>query len=184
MKKVLAIATMIGVLVLPAFSLAASSITLTYVSPGYQGDVSSMTGTFDFSCGTSGLTVMQYSWGGETVATLTDLGGGSYSGVFNASTLPTDANPGYGYMFNNNASAQCGSSITFTPEGSTGGSSTGTAITMPTTTASSLTADIGAQFADPGTLLVIGLAAGIPLTFYVMEQLIALLPGNSKNRRK
>ena len=53
---------------------------------------------------------------------------------------------------------------------------------VPTTTASSLTADIGAQFADPGTLLVIGLAAGIPLTFYVIHQLIGLLP-KSRGRR-
>ena len=54
---------------------------------------------------------------------------------------------------------------------------------VPTSTAPALTADIGAQFSDPGTLLVIGLVAGVPLTFYVMQQLIALLPGNSKNRR-
>ncbi len=53
---------------------------------------------------------------------------------------------------------------------------------VPTSTAPALTADIGAQFADPGTLLVIGLAAGIPLTFYVIHQLIGLLP-KSRGRR-
>ena len=53
---------------------------------------------------------------------------------------------------------------------------------IPTSTAPSLTADIGAQFSDPGTLLVIGLAAGIPLTFYVIHQLIGLLP-KSRGRR-
>ena len=53
---------------------------------------------------------------------------------------------------------------------------------VPTSTAPALTADIGAQFADPGTLLVIGLAAGIPLTFYVIHQLVGLLP-KSRARR-
>ena len=55
-------------------------------------------------------------------------------------------------------------------------------VVVPTSTAPSLTASIGAQVADPGTLLVIGVAAGIPLTFYVIHQLIGLLP-KSRGRR-
>lgn len=54
--------------------------------------------------------------------------------------------------------------------------------TVPTSTAPSLTASIGAQIADAGTLLVIGVAAGIPLVFYVIHQVIGLLP-KSRGRR-
>jgi hypothetical protein len=54
--------------------------------------------------------------------------------------------------------------------------------TVPSSTAPSLTANIGTQLSDPGTLLVIGVAAGIPLAFYVIHQLIGLLP-KSRGRR-
>ena len=53
---------------------------------------------------------------------------------------------------------------------------------VPTSTASSLTANIGSQFADPGTLTVVVVAAGIPLAFYVIHQLMGLLP-KSRARR-
>jgi hypothetical protein len=53
---------------------------------------------------------------------------------------------------------------------------------VPTSTASSLTANVGSQLGDAGTLLVIGVAAGIPLAFYVIHQLIGLLP-KSRGRR-
>jgi hypothetical protein len=53
---------------------------------------------------------------------------------------------------------------------------------VPTSTAPALTASIGSQIADSGTLLIIGIAAGIPLTFYVIHQLIGLLP-KSRGRR-
>lgn len=54
--------------------------------------------------------------------------------------------------------------------------------TVPTSTASSLTANVGSQLGDAGTLLVIGVAAGIPLAFYVIHQLIGLVP-KSRGRR-
>jgi hypothetical protein len=54
--------------------------------------------------------------------------------------------------------------------------------TVPTSTAPSLTANVGSQLGDAGTLLVIGVAAGIPLAFYVIHQLIGLLP-KSRGRR-
>jgi len=54
---------------------------------------------------------------------------------------------------------------------------------VPTSTASSLTANVGDQIGDPGTLLVLGLAAGIPLAFYVIHQLIGLVP-KSRARRQ
>jgi hypothetical protein len=47
---------------------------------------------------------------------------------------------------------------------------------VPTSTASSFTANISSQLGDPGTLLVVGLAAGIPLAFYVIKKLIGLIP--------
>lgn len=53
---------------------------------------------------------------------------------------------------------------------------------VPTSTASSLTANVGSQIGDAGTLLIIGVAAGIPLAFYVIHQLIGLVP-KSRGRR-
>lgn len=39
-----------------------------------------------------------------------------------------------------------------------------------------LTANVSSLLSDEGTLLVITLAAGIPLAFYVIKQLKGLLP--------
>ncbi len=47
---------------------------------------------------------------------------------------------------------------------------------VPTSTVTSLLANVTDQIANPGTLLVICLAAGIPLTFYVIKRLIGLVP--------
>ena len=54
--------------------------------------------------------------------------------------------------------------------------STSTAIMFPTALSGDLTANIGAQVGDQGTLLMIGVAAGVPLVFYVIEQLVGLVP--------
>lgn len=48
--------------------------------------------------------------------------------------------------------------------------------TVPTSTASMLTANISSLLSDTGTLTLIALAAGIPLAFYVIKKLIGLLP--------
>ena len=55
--------------------------------------------------------------------------------------------------------------------------------TVPSSTASTLTANVGDQIADPGTLLVIALAAGIPLAFYVIHQLVGLIPKGRSRRQ-
>lgn len=47
---------------------------------------------------------------------------------------------------------------------------------VPTSTAPSLTANVGDQLGDSGTLLVIGVVAGIYLVFYVIRQLIGMIP--------
>lgn len=47
---------------------------------------------------------------------------------------------------------------------------------VPTSTVTSLLANVTSQFSDAGTLLVVCLAAGIPLTFYVIKRLIGLIP--------
>ncbi len=47
---------------------------------------------------------------------------------------------------------------------------------IPTSTAASLTANVTSLFADPGLLLVVVLAAGIPLGFYVVRKVIGLIP--------
>ena len=54
-------------------------------------------------------------------------------------------------------------------------------ITVPTGTASQYTATVGSQFADSGTLEIIALGVGIPLFFYIVHQLMGLLP---KSRAK
>jgi hypothetical protein len=52
--------------------------------------------------------------------------------------------------------------------------------TVPTSSAAAFLANVSSQIADPGTLLVIALAVGIPLTFYVINRLIGLLPKGKK----
>jgi len=47
---------------------------------------------------------------------------------------------------------------------------------VATSTANSLLANVSSLLADPGLLLVVVLAAGIPLGFYVLHQLIGLIP--------
>ena len=56
-------------------------------------------------------------------------------------------------------------------------------LTIPTGTAATYTANVGAQFGDAGTLEVIALAVGIPLFFYIVHQLMGLLPGRKGGRR-
>jgi len=51
-----------------------------------------------------------------------------------------------------------------------------TALTIPTSTVDSLLAQASSQISDPGTLLVIVLALGIPFAFYVIRKLIGLVP--------
>lgn len=55
-------------------------------------------------------------------------------------------------------------------------------ITVPTGTATTYTAVVGSQFSDAGTLEIIALAVGIPLFFYIIHQLMGLLP-KSRARR-
>lgn len=47
---------------------------------------------------------------------------------------------------------------------------------VPTSTVDSLTATITDAFADPGLLLVIVLAAGLPLAFWAIRRVIGLIP--------
>lgn len=56
-------------------------------------------------------------------------------------------------------------------------------ITTPTSTANSITANVASQFADTGFLTLVVLAAAIPLLFYVVRQLIGLLPHSRSGRR-
>ena len=51
-----------------------------------------------------------------------------------------------------------------------------TLFTVPTSTVDSLTATITDAFADPGLLLVIVLAAGLPLAFCAIRRVIGLIP--------
>jgi hypothetical protein len=49
-------------------------------------------------------------------------------------------------------------------------------ITVPSGTAAQYTATVASQFSDGGTLEIIALAVGIPLFFYIVHQLMGLLP--------
>jgi hypothetical protein len=49
-------------------------------------------------------------------------------------------------------------------------------LTIPTSTVSLLQANITSFFSDPGMLAVIVFAAGLPLGFWAIKRLIALLP--------
>lgn len=49
-------------------------------------------------------------------------------------------------------------------------------ITVPTSTATTLLANVSSQIQDPGTLAVLAVVVGIPFAFYVIKKLIALVP--------
>jgi hypothetical protein len=55
-------------------------------------------------------------------------------------------------------------------------------ITIPINTASNLLANVTGQLSDAGTLLVVVLAAGIPLAFYVIRRLIGLVPKDKDDK--
>jgi hypothetical protein len=48
--------------------------------------------------------------------------------------------------------------------------------TVPSSTVTTLLANVTSQISDAGTLAVVCLAAGIPFAFYVIKKLIALIP--------
>jgi len=47
---------------------------------------------------------------------------------------------------------------------------------VATGTASALLANVTAQLSDAETIIIVALAAGIPLAFYVIRRLIGLIP--------
>jgi len=49
-------------------------------------------------------------------------------------------------------------------------------VSLPTTTAITLLANVTSTIADPGLLAVIGVAIGVPFAFYVIKNVIALIP--------
>lgn len=48
--------------------------------------------------------------------------------------------------------------------------------TVPTSTASMITANVSSLFADTGLLTIVALVAGIPLAFYIIKRLLSLVP--------
>ena len=47
---------------------------------------------------------------------------------------------------------------------------------VATSTGSDILANVSSQLGDAGTLIVVAIAAGVPLTFYVVRRLIGLIP--------
>ena len=180
-KKLLSAAVIVGVIALPVLAFADS------ITPGVQTQGGTITGYSaatagcDTSCAGAGATgiTLELTINGTTVDSLSAGNGYSAGTVYTQTGLSIPFNSGddieitenYPYPHGAPGSQEVNGSFTPPPV-------MGAFAVIPTSTAPSLTADIGAQFSDPGTLLVIGLAAGIPLTFYVIDQLIGLLPDN------
>ena len=57
-------------------------------------------------------------------------------------------------------------------------------VTIPTSTASVVLLNITNQFKDTGTLTLIALIAAIPLSFYVIDRLILLMPRDRQRSKK
>jgi len=117
-----------------------------------------------------------YSWGATGFAT--SLSPGTYTAIdYDADKASTDPWCGSGQ-----ALSTCQANVSPTTYGLTTITITAPAappaglISIPSDFGSSLTANIGAQVGDQGTLLMIGVAAGVPLVFYVIEQLVGLVP--------
>jgi len=47
---------------------------------------------------------------------------------------------------------------------------------IATTTGSAVLANVTSQLGDSGTLIIVAIAAGVPLSFYVIRRLIGLIP--------
>ena len=56
-------------------------------------------------------------------------------------------------------------------------------ITVATGTAAIFLANAASTISDPGVLEVVALAVGIPLAFYVLHQLMGLVPKGKAGRR-
>ena len=56
-------------------------------------------------------------------------------------------------------------------------------ISFATGTAAMFLANAAATAGDPGVLEVVGIAVGIPLAFYILHQLIGLVPKGRTGRR-
>jgi len=54
---------------------------------------------------------------------------------------------------------------------------------MPSTTAMTLTVNVGDQLGDAGTVKVVGLVAGVYIVFYVMKQLLSMVQKNRIHER-
>jgi hypothetical protein len=53
----------------------------------------------------------------------------------------------------------------------------------PTGTQATLSANVGSQVSDPGTLELVLLAIGVPFAFYVIHALIGLIPKGRSRRQ-
>jgi len=53
---------------------------------------------------------------------------------------------------------------------------------LPTSTASAVMANVSSVFNDPGTLTVLALAAGLPVAFWLIHQVIGLFPKSRAKR--
>jgi len=58
-----------------------------------------------------------------------------------------------------------------------------TAVVVPTSTQASISSVVGTQLSDPGTLLILILAAGVPFAFWFISRLIGLLPKGRGHKR-
>lgn len=54
---------------------------------------------------------------------------------------------------------------------------------VPTSTASSLTANVTSQISQPGITNLLILAIGVPLFFYIVHKVFGLLPGSRRAPR-
>jgi hypothetical protein len=144
--------------------------------------------TYTFSCPT--INNPQPGWGtdftslwdGTVGNPVTSLGAGNYS------VTMVEDNPGALAMLGHpqgtglETNMECTNDLVFSGGGGGGGGApaAGLAITVSTSTAPTLLANVSAALGDPGMEKVIGLAAGVFIAFYVMRKLIELIPRKEK----
>ena len=166
-KKLLSAATIVGVLALPALALA-DSITV-----GVQTQ-----------CGTITSWSMDFSAAGSYSIT---KNGVAFVSGFSSSGLPSGSV---------SEPFAIGDDIEITHPGGLNGYSIGGTfgcapapiaglfISYPTSTAPALTATIGSQLADPGTIAFLALAIGVPLAFVIFHYMLDLFPSIRSFRKK
>ena len=181
MKKTIAtisvfIISLVGVAIMSAALLPAASVFADQLPGGTMTQSGTLTGGHTDNGG-GGATWLSIN--GTRYNQTGAVGGGGYT--WSGLSIPFNSGDSVSVVCVNGCSGSVYITADFPPPPAPPVIGGGAFITVPTGTAAQYTATVGSQFSDVGTLEIIALGVGIPLFFYIVGQLIAVLPGKKRN---